>query len=75
MANLINNILYVLLALVVMLSLDLLFFKKQFLNKEQTWKVLILNVVIFLVFLAFLFIILRFCINPFFSREIRLGLF
>ena len=53
MANLIINILYVLLALVFMVSLDLLFFKKQFLNKKQHWKLLILNTGIFLVFLAF----------------------
>jgi len=53
MANLIINILYVLFALVVMVSLDLLLYKKRFLNKKQHWKLLILNTGIFLVFLAF----------------------
>jgi hypothetical protein len=58
MANLIINILYVLLALVSMVSLDLLFFKKQFLNKEQPWKLLMLNIGIVFVFLAFYFLVL-----------------
>ena len=58
MANLIINILYVLLALAVMVSLDLLFFKKRLWNKKQPWKLLILNIGIFLVFLAFYLIFL-----------------
>jgi hypothetical protein len=54
MANLIINILYVLLGLVVMVSLDYLLFKLQF--KEHFWKLLVLNIGIFLVFLAFYYI-------------------
>jgi|GEM_PF-3072877 len=51
MANLIINILYVLLGLAVVVGLDYLLFKLDF--KKKFWKLLALNIVIFLVFLSF----------------------
>jgi hypothetical protein len=54
MANLIVNILYVLLGLAVIVGLDNLLLKLDF--KKHLWKVIVLNIVIFLVFLAFYFI-------------------
>jgi hypothetical protein len=52
MANLMVNIIYVILALIFVVLLDLKYFKNDF------WKMLMVNIIIFLAFAAFYYLFL-----------------